>query len=331
MIEGFFSDKKKAIGVSFVLAVFIMSLKFYAYFLTDSKAILTDAAESIVNIIATAFAMYSLYLAEKPKDYDHPYGHGKIEFFSSGLEGFLILLAGVFTLIPALNALIVGTSEIRNIWNGISITVTVVLLNGLLGYILIKYGNKLNSIILEADGKHLLLDAISSVVLVFGLILVQFTGIQIIDPILAIFLAVYIFYNGIQILRKAISGLMDETDFELLNKLIKIINENRKNEWVDVHNFRVKKYGADIHIDSHITLPYYLSLKESHEEVNHFEEIIRKDTHHDLEVFVHSDPCIPACCSYCRMKDCKQRTSDFERDVIWDAKRLVNNQKHFEY
>lgn len=331
MIEGFFTNKKNAIGLSFVLAIFIMSLKFYAYFLTHSKAILTDAAESIVNIIATAFAMYSLFLAEKPKDQDHPYGHGKIEFFSSGLEGFLIILAGVFTLIPALNALIQGNAEIQNISNGIIITVAVVLLNGLLGYILIKYGKKLNSIILEADGKHLLLDAISSVVLVSGLILVQFTGIQIIDPIIAIFLAIYIFYNGIQILRKAVSGLMDETDFDLLNKLIKIINENRKNEWVDVHNFRVKKYGADIHIDSHITLPFYLSLKESHDEVSHFEEIIRKNTHHNLEVFVHSDPCMPECCVYCRMKDCNKRTSEFKREIIWNAETLVTNQKHFDY
>ena len=107
-----------------------------------------------------------------------------------------------------------------------------------------------------------------------------------------------------------------------------VFREN--DEWVDVHNFRVKKYGADIHIDSHITLPFYLSLKESHDEVSHFEEIIRKNTHHNLEVFVHSDPCMPECCVYCRMKDCNKRTSEFKREIIWNAETLVTNQKHFD-
>jgi cation diffusion facilitator family transporter len=331
MIEKIFSNKKNAIIFSLLISLVVMVMKFWAYFITKSNAILTDASESIVNIIAASFAYYSIYLSGKPKDEDHPYGHGKIEFFSSGLEGLLIIFAAILTVIPAIKSLINESVKIDDIKSGILITFIVILINGFTGYFLVKYGKKLKSIVLEADGKHLFVDSISSIILLTGLVIVNFTGFKIIDPIIAVCLAIYIFYNGLMILSKSVSGLMDETDYELLNMVISILKKHRKNEWIDIHNFRVKKYGAELHIDGHLTLPYYLSLKESHEIVSHFENTISKHMDQSVELFIHSDPCVFECCNYCRVMDCKKRLFKFEKDIDWTAETFIRNQKHFNY
>lgn len=323
--------KKTAILLSFVLGFVLMLVKFWAYTVTESKSIFTDAVESIVNIVASGFAFYSLYLAEQPKDQNHPYGHGKIEFFSAGFEGVLILIAGVFTLIPAIQSFYHGNFQVLNINIGIITTLVVLILNGSLGLWLKKIGKSENSIILNSEGKHLVLDAISSGVIIIGLILVKLTGFEIIDPILAVLLAMYIFYNGYSLLRQSVGGLMDETDYDLINSLISVLKTNRKNIWIDIHNFRVQKYGSDIHIDCHLTLPYYLTLKESHEEVSNFEKVIKSNNEVFVEIFVHSDPCLPKCCIYCKVQNCPVRSEENIKEVIWDVETLIKDQKHFEY
>lgn len=306
-----------------------MGLKFWAYYSTHSKAILTDAAESIVNIVAAAFALYSVYLSDLPKDKNHLYGHGKIEFFSSGLEGLLIILAGIGTFIPAIFQLINGGENIQNINLGIAINIVVIIINAAVGYLLIYSGKKQDSLILEADGKHLLIDSISSCITLIALLIVLFTKNPVFDPIIAICLAIYIAYSGYKIFRKSISGLMDETDLELLSQLKLILNKNRKNEWIDVHHFKIMRYGTDIHIDCHLTLPFYISLENAHDEVVEFEKTISSEYGKNIEFFIHSDPCLPQCCNYCEMKDCQKRSHAFEKRIEWDTKRLISNHKHF--
>ena len=325
------NSKKRAIFLSLVVGFLIMSIKFLAYYTTGSSAILTDASESIVNVIAAAFAFYSLYLAEQPKDENHPYGHGKIEFFSSGLEGVLIMMAGILTIVPAIWNLLISQKPIENILDGIYLIIVTILVNGLLGLYLIKTGKATSSIVLEADGKHLLVDSVSSFILLAGLFLVKFTGIYYLDSVVAIGLAIFIMVSGYKIARKSIGGLMDETDFDMLDKLIDILKINRKDRWIDIHNFRVKKYGADIHIDCHLTLPYYLNLEESHDEVSALENILKENLDAELEIFIHSDPCIPQCCHYCRISNCAVRKSEFDREVIWNKQTLITDQKHIEY
>ncbi len=331
MFRLFENNKKAAIILSLVIGFVIMAVKFTAYYITGSNAILTDASESIVNVVAAAFAFYSLYLAEQPKDENHPYGHGKIEFFSAGIEGALIIIAGVLTFIPAAWNLLIEQKPLENIENGIYLILVTIIINGLLGLYLIRAGKASRSIVLEADGKHLLVDSVSSIILLAGLFLVKFTGISYLDSLIAIFLAFYIIYNGYKILRHSVGGLMDETDFELLDRLIIILRQNRRTKWIDVHNFRVKKYGSDIHIDCHLTLPYYLSLDASHQEVSDFENILRHNLDTELEIFIHSDPCIPECCHYCGITDCPVRSSEFDREVIWNKETLITDQKHFGY
>ncbi len=195
--------------------------------MTNSKAVLTDASESIVNVAAAAFALYSIYFSNRPKDINHPYGHGKVEFFSSGLEGLMIVLAGFLMIFPAVYSLY-EKGNITCINKGIWLIGITMLVNGALAYYLIYTGNKNDSIALKADGKHLLLDSLSSFALMIGLFLVKWTGKVYIDGILALILAVIIIYNGLQIIKKSVGGLMDELDEGTFSSILSILNKIEK-------------------------------------------------------------------------------------------------------
>ena len=233
-----------------------MLVKFFAYFITSSNAILTDAAESIVNVLASAFAFYSIYLSSQPRDINHPYGHGKVEFFAVFVEGSLISMAGILILFKSVYA-IFYPHAITNISEGALIIGATGLINLLLGLYLINSGKKLNSITLQADGKHLLTDAVSSAGLVAGLILISFTGIYVLDSLLSMALGCYVCYSGYRLVRKSVGGLMDESDLTKVEAIIAVLQANRQSSWIDVHNLRTQQYGSDLHIDCHITLPYY--------------------------------------------------------------------------
>ncbi|KPM49396.1 cation diffusion facilitator family transporter [Jiulongibacter sediminis] len=324
------NSNKKAIGVSLIVGLLLMAIKFVAYYLTDSKAILTDALESVVNVAAAAFAFYSIYLASQPKDRNHPYGHGKVEFFSSGLEGTLIILAGLLMIGPTIYSFFVP-NEVSHLNEGIWLVAITMVINAGVGLYLINIGKKNDSIALQADGKHLMVDALSTVILIAGLFLVKLTQKTYIDGILALILAVIIIYNGYRIVKKSISGLMDELDEKTFVQLLEILNKNREDRWIDVHNLRVQKYGPDIHVDCHLTLPYYLSLEDAHEEVTRFERMVQSNYPFEVEIFIHSDPCIPQCCHYCMIKNCSVRKEQFTGKKIWTEERILSNVKHFDY
>lgn len=319
---------QRAIQISFFVSLLLTALKFIAYFQTKSYAILTDATESIVNVIASGFALYAIYLTRQPKDKNHPYGHGKIEFFSAGFEGALITIAGFFTLIPAIISFF-RPHELQDIYNGILLISLTILINGGLGYYLLNLGKRNNSIALVADGKHLLSDSVSSLILIVGLFLVQLTKFRYLDGIFSLLLSIYLMKNGYELVRNSIAGLMDETDEKLFVQLAELLRINRKKNWIDVHNFRIQKYGADLHVDCHLTLPFYLTLQDSHEEVIDFENVIKKNFDSEIEIFTHTDPCIPDCCHYCLVKECQYRTQNFEKEIEWTIEKLGVNAKHF--
>jgi cation diffusion facilitator family transporter len=306
----------------------LMLAKFAAYFITSSNAILTDAAESIVNVLASAFAFYSIYLSSRPRDANHPYGHGKVEFFSVFVEGVLILLAGILIIFKSAYN-IFYPHEIAHLRDGAIIIALTGLINAVLAYYLLRSGKKLNSMTLQADGKHLLTDAISSAGLVAGLMLIHFTQIYLLDSLLSIGLGLYIVSSGYRLVRKSVGGLMDESDVEQIQEIGLVLNENRKDAWIDIHNFRTQRYGAALHIDCHVTLPFYYDLNQVHEEVKRIDELVNKHVMEETEFFIHADPCIPKCCHYCRVELCKMRTSPKEKDIDWTFDNLVKDQKHF--
>ncbi len=323
------NQKRKLIFTSFVVSIFLMGIKFFTFYLTGSKAILTDAVESIVNVVASGFAFYSIYLSSVPKDENHPYGHGKIEFFSAGLEGALIMIAGVLIFFQSIFNLF-NPVEFKNLPEGMLILAFTAIVNFVLGILLKVRGKELNSIVLISDGKHIFTDAISSVVLVLGVGIVYFTNIVQIDSILAIGFSLYFVYSGFSLVKKSVIGLMDAAHPETLEEINTILNNNRKDNWIDIHNLRIQRYGANIHVDCHITLPYYYTLTQTHDAVENIEDLLTQNYTHDLEIFIHADPCIPAdCCSYCRIADCPVRQNECTLDIPWSIENLSKNQKHF--
>ncbi|CAN5245894.1 cation diffusion facilitator family transporter [soil metagenome] len=320
---------KRLIIISFLLSLVLVVIKFYAFYITSSNAILTDALESIINVFATGFAFYSIYLSTLPKDTNHPYGHGKIEFFSAGFEGALIILAGVFIIYQSILNLI-EPEPLENLPVGIFIVAFAAIINGYLGYILHKSGTEMDSFTLIADGKHLITDAISSFILLFGIAIIHFTGYYILDSFISILFAFYILFNGYSLIRMSVAGLMDESNPQAMGKVVAILNANRKVNWIDVHNMRIQKYGPDIHIDCHLTLPFYYNLHKVHEELEELRKSLENNLDSNIEIFTHADPCIPGpCCNYCRVKGCAVRENPYKFDIDWNAENLAKDQKHY--
>ncbi len=305
-----------------------MLAKFGAYILTASNFVLTDAAESIVNVVASAFAFFSIYLAAQPRDQNHPYGHGKVEFFSVFIEGSLISIAAIIIIIKSVYGIFYPAAVHDLVTGAIIIGITGAV-NGGLGYYMIKQGKSLRSITIEADGKHLLADMFTSIGLVVGLLLIHFTKILWLDSALSILVALYILYSGYGLVRRSVSGLMDEADFTIVNQILAVLNEKRQVEWIDIHNFRAQKYGNELHIDCHMTLPNYFDLNRVHEEVKKVDRLINTEVT-TTELFIHADPCLPECCHYCSMPNCPIRSEAKTEDIVWTMDKIIRNKKHFE-
>jgi cation diffusion facilitator family transporter len=305
----------------------LSGVKFIAWLLTGSNAIFTDALESLVNVAAGSFALYSLYLAAKPKDEDHPYGHGKIEFLSATVEGSLIAAAGIAILIKSIYSYIYP-EPIEKLNTGILLSVFTGGVNFAMGFYAVWRGKKTNSATLRAGGKHLLSDAWSTVGLIIGLLLLLITGLQWIDTTIALLFGLYILYTGIKIVRESVAGIMDEADPILIGELVNLLNDNRKYNWIDIHNLRIIKYGASIHIDCHVTLPYYYSVDEAHDETENIHRLIQDKYGDDVEIFVHVDPCLPTSCHICEISDCPVRKHAFEAKVIWMPENVMRNRRH---
>ena len=310
-----------------VTAVVLFVIKIIAYYLTQSVAVLTDALESTVNVIAGFIGLYSLYVAAKPRDEDHPYGHGKAEFLSAAVEGALITMAGFIIIYEAVYGFI-HPHQIKKIDFGIVLIAITGAINFVVGYMSVSKGKKNNSLALIASGKHLQSDTYSTFGIIIALALIYFTKINWMDSAVSIVLAFIIIYTGYNIVRTSVAGIMDEADEKLLGKLISYINKNRRENWMDVHNLRVIKYGGVLHVDCHVTVPWYFNVIEAHNEIDAFSKLIRKEFGESLELFVHSDACLDFSCNICTKQDCNVRKHPFEKKIEWTLINLQPNVKH---
>jgi cation diffusion facilitator family transporter len=315
--------QKWVAGISILLLV----IKFTAYYITHSVAILTDALESIVNVAAGFIGLYSLYLSAQPRDENHPYGHGKAEFISAAVEGSLILSAGTLTIYKAIKNLLYPV-QISRIDYGIALVGITAVVNYVMGFLAERQGNRNQSLALVASGKHLKSDCYSTLGIVAGLVLIYFTHIIWMDSAVAILFGSLILFTGYRILRKSIAGIMDEADIELLNKMVKLLNANRRKNWVDLHNLRIIKYGRVLHVDCHLTVPWYLNIHEAHNEIDELGRLIRKEFGEAIELFVHSDGCLYTQCPICIKDDCKVRQHVFEKRITWTLENILRNKKH---
>lgn len=310
-----------------VVAITLLIVKFVAYFLTHSVAILTDALESIVNVVAGILGLYSLVVSARPRDEDHPYGHGKVEFISSAVEGTLIVIAAILILYESINSLIYPR-ELHKIDYGLLLIASTAIINYLMGAWCIRVGKSHTSYALIASGKHLQTDTYSTLGIIAGLIAIYFFKIIWLDSAVAIFFGVIIFYNGYKIVRQSVAGIMDETDQELLTKLVTLLNQNRKENWIDLHNVRMIKYGPVLHLDAHITIPWYLNVHEAHNEIDALAVLVRKEFGETLELYVHSDGCLDFSCQICQKQECTLRKHPFQKKIEWTIHNISSDQKH---
>ncbi len=315
-------EKIQAGRLSVIIGLLVFAGKIWALVLTGSAAVYSDTAESVVHILATVMALFSLYYAAKPPDKNHLYGHGNIEYFSAGMEGLLIVIAAITIFYEAIMRIIHG-GKLENLGHGILIILVLVLINLVLGLYLIKKGKKTKSLILEADGHHILTDSFTSGGVIIGLLLVQFTGIQLFDPIFAIFVSVNIIITGYKLIRQSIGGLMLESDEKVLKKIADRLIMLRKPYWIDIHQLRYFQIVEQLHIDFHLVLPYYLTIKEAHE----IEETIRNDLRAffpDSEIKIHLDYCLTSMCEFCEFTECSHRIAPRTKNVEWTVDKLIS-------
>lgn len=300
--------------------------KLVAWLLTNSDAIFSDAMESIANIIAAFMGLYSLYLASKPRDYDHPYGHGKVEYVAAGVEGLLVSIAGILIIVQSVSSLLQGNALHRLDW-GIAITLATAVINYVLGYISYQKGKKENSLVLMSSGKHLQSDTFTTLGVVVSLVLVYFTKIDWIDAVVSLFFGGYIIIMGAKIVREALKGIMDEKDETLFAEIVEVLKNNRRKEWIDIHNMKVQQFGSHLHIDAHITLPYYYPLRDAHREMENVIKLLLDNSQRSIEFNFHMDDCKPFSCEICQL-ECAFRQKDFVKKVEWTKENIAQVPKH---
>lgn len=312
-----------------LVGIVLFAIKVLAWFLTRSVAILTDTLESTVNVLAAAIGLYSLYLSGQPKDHNHPYGHGKVEFISAGIEGALIFLAGIFIIFEAVDGLMYP-KPIQKLDIGIMLIAFSGLVNYLAGSYAVNMGKRNNSPALVASGKHLKTDTYTTIGIIVGLGIILITGLEWLDKIVAMIFALLIMSTGVRIIRKSTSGIMDETDQNLVNDIVIFLQENRRPNWIDIHNLRIIQYGSQLHIDCHVTVPWYFNVREAHEEIEILEQRANEAFGNRVEIFAHTDFCYESACQICTKEDCPERKHPFEKKLKWTLKNVSRNVRHQE-
>lgn len=296
----------RAVRLSLALGICILALKAVAYQVTGSAALLSDALESIINVVASAFAMWSIHLAQTPPDASHPYGHGKIEYFSALTEGSLIIIAAGCIIWGAFPK-ILSPIPLEKLDVGLSVSVLASAINLFLGLFLIRAGKKTRSITLEADGKHILTDVYTTAGVLAGLAVVWATGWLWLDGTIACVVAVNILFTGYSLIRQAAKGLMDESDTALLAEIEKLLLENRDASWISIHNLRAWQAGRRVHIDLHLVLPRNTSFTQIREQIEAVERIFAEKFSSSAEVLVNVDMCDDQTCPQCPIPGCGQR------------------------
>lgn len=296
--------------LSFTVAVVLLGVKFWAYLLTGSAAVLSDALESIVNVVAAVFALGGLVFAGRPADRNHPYGHGKIEFFTAGFEGGLIAFAALMILWEALQALLQGGHP-RNLDLGMLLVVVAAGINALLGVHLVRTGRRTSSLTLVADGQHVLSDVWTSVGIVVGLLLVRLTGLTWLDPLVAALVALNLLVTGVRLVRHAAGGLLDEEDTALLERLRASFERRLGGGIIRVHHLRAIRAGRFHHVEAHVVVPEFWTVDRAHDLIDAAGNEVLAELGIEGRIAAHVDPCRREPCTACDLEGCPVRREPF--------------------
>ena len=309
-----------------IFGVAVSLLKFYVYFHSMSNAILADALESLVNIIAGLFTLFSLYLASKPADILHPYGHGKVEFLAAGFEGSMLFGVGVYSILKVIKSYFIPHQlDIDQL--DLIIILALGLINYGLGIWSQKKGVKSNSPALKASAMHLKSDGYTSLGIILGLLFVYLFHWNWMDNVIAIVVSLVLIYSGYKVIKDSIEGILDKADTNILEEVVQYLGKNRKVNWIDIHNLRIIKYGSNFHLDAHMTLPWYFNNRQVHDEMKEVHSLINTHFNKEVEIFIHPDPCETYCCHVCSI-ECNERQAPFLKKEEWTLDNVLKNEKH---
>lgn len=275
--------------LSLAIGALMLAGKWYAYAITNSAAVLSDAAESVVHVAAVGFAAFSLWLSQRPADRSHLYGHDRVSFFSAGMEGALIVLAALYIIYEAVARWIAGLS-LQNLETGLIFVAGAALVNLGLGLYLIRHGKRHRSLILFANGKHVLTDSWTSLGVIAGLLLVMWTGWLPFDPILAIGVAVNILWSGWKLVRRSVAGLMDESDPETHHRLVALLDEETARRGLLYHELRHRNSGAGLWVELHMLFPRGTTIEVAHRHATAIETAIESELPGPVTVTTHLEP-----------------------------------------
>lgn len=279
----------KFLYLSIAAAIATILLKFYAYYITGSIGFMSDALESFVNLFAAVFGLVMLNISQRPADEGHEYGHSKAEYFSSAMEGALILIAA-FSIIRSAIPRLMEPKPLENLNTGLLFSLLASVVNLVVGLTLIKNGKEKRSLLLEADGRHLMTDVWTSVGVIAGIVIVKFTGWLIIDPVIAIVVALNIIYTGYKLISRSASGLMDATIPEEDLRKIRVYLDSLQEKQIEYHSLMTRTAGQRKFISLHLLVPGEWTVKQGHDWADQVEETIIGLFDEPVTVSTHIEP-----------------------------------------
>ncbi|KYG69268.1 cation transporter [Bdellovibrio bacteriovorus] len=315
--------RNRAAWISAIASFLIFALKMGAYRITGSTAVLSDALESIVNVVASLVALYVVRFAAQPADHEHPYGHGKAESFSSAFEGGLIFFAALMIIYESIKALIYHEPT-QQLEIGLLVVAVAALLNLGLGLYLKHIGKTHHSDALKASGAHVISDVLTTAGVMVGLGLVLLTDLQWIDPVVAILVGLQLAYSGYKIVRESLGILMDEQDEEILEDLTDVLAKCREPGVIDIHHLRIIRSGRFHHVDAHMVIPEYWDIVKAHDLIHRYESCVVAAYKFDGELAFHLDPCKKSYCRACDVLTCPIRQQPYESLRPFTVKSLTD-------
>lgn len=324
------SGPERLLRWSLAGAFIVLLLKVHAYTTGGSAGFFSDAGESLVNILTALLGLYGVWWARRPRDRDHPYGHGKVDTLIAALQALIVIAtAGGLAL-----SILTGhymTAQAGAAPTALLYQAGAMTMNALLAFLLWRGSRVYSSAILRSESFHLLGDVGTSLVVV-----INFLGLQwhysnlLIDKLVGLGMVVLVGYGALRILRETGAALVDTQDPYLLRRLADALEKHRRPEWIDLHNVRIQRYGQALHIDGHVTLPWYWTLHDAHEAMKALEHTLRRELGGEVEFFWHMDPCEPVCCPFCEVSGCPHRQKPFLRRRRISPETLFVNQKVWE-
>ena len=315
-----------------VIGIGLLLIKFFAYYLTGSVAILTDAMESIVNVAAAFVGLFALYISAQPADRSHPFGHGKVELISATVEGTMIMVAGGLIVLKAVDSFM-HPGEIGEMDIGLILIVMAAAVNYIAGRVAIMRGTKNRSPALVASGRHLCSDTYSSVGITVGLVIVMVAmhmgyDARWIDSSIAMLFGIIIVSTGISVIKKCMDDVMDKADVDLIKGVTKSINRFRHEDWIDIYRLRMIKYGSKIFVDVHVVFPKGMTVERIQEEQQEIDDAIRAEYGDKVELSVTPVACMEFMCADCQRKDCPDRVCPMRSRIPWSSRSVSTYYPH---